>query len=282
MSSIITEPGIYKDLPNEVYHRSAGISNSGIGLLIPPNCPALYHYQYLSGEYERKENKAFDIGSAVHTLVLEPEKFDGQYACITDKPPVRRGAEGQKKYDEFMSQYEGKTVLSIEDFATAKAMADAVRKHAVFKEIHGTGCVEDSIAWIDPESGVLLRTRPDFYNSRFILDVKTTKDIRPHVFQRSVFEYGYHRQGALACDGLSAATGINYDKVILFVVGKDKPHFVRAYILTQQALERGRAEYKLGARCYAHCMKTGIWPGYAEIIEDIDLPVWAFNQEIDE
>jgi len=274
---MINAPGIYKDLPNELYHKSSGISNSGLGLLIPPNCPKMYWYKYLSGQYERKESDEFVIGSAVHTLCLEPEKFDSMYYTM---PKVdRRTTAGREEYARMELQNAGMQALNIEQMAQVKSMSDAVTSHAMFKKLHGKGCVEDSIAWIDAESGALLRTRPDFYNEFLILDVKTTKDVRAHSFSRSIYDYGYHRQGAMACDGLTTITGTNYDKVVLFVVSKEPPYLVKAYVLTEAALEKGREEYKIGAKIYQQCLEANEWPGYEEIIEDVDLPYWAYNEE---
>jgi PDDEXK-like domain of unknown function (DUF3799) len=274
---VITYPGIYKDLSNEDYHKSKGISNSGIGLLIPPNCPKMYWYKYLSGEYEQKRSDDFVVGSAVHTLCLEPEKFESLYYVM---PKIdRRTTSGKEEWSRIELQNAGMQPLTPELYEQVNKMASEVTSHAMFKKLHGKGCVEDSIAWIDEESGALLRSRPDFYNEYLILDVKTTKDVRAHGFSRSIHDFGYHRQGAMACDGLSKITGTKYDKVVLFVVSKEPPYLVKAYVLTESALNKGREEYKIGAKIYQECLENGYWPGYDEIIEDIDLPHWTYNED---
>lgn len=272
---LIKEPGIYKNLSNELYHQSDGISSSGMGLIIPPNCPALYHYQYLSGKYIKPDSKEFVIGSAVHTLTLEPHTFAQRFAVC---PKVdRRTKAGAFAYNSFIQQYAGKEFLTPEQYELAQNMAAAVNSHMMFASLYGQGNIEDSVAWIDADSGALLRTRPDFYNDSFILDVKTTKDVRIHSFQRSIIDFGYHRQGAMACDGLTQMTGIKHTNVVLFVVSKEPPHLVKAYVLRDEAIEVGRMQYKHGAQIYQQCLNENRWPGYNEIIEDVDLPRWAYS-----
>lgn len=312
---IITAPGIYKGLPNEVYHDSQGVSNSGLGLLLPPNCPKLYWYQKLSGKYVRPEAKDKKIGSALHTLTLEPDTFNDRFIYEDFEPihvdeltqlnvlQAKLGKEaGKFEYDmlkakvetqklrrkkrdaEFLERCAGKEVLSRKEYDIVSTMAESVRSHAIWKEMIGDkkGCVEDSIAWTDPETGVLLRTRPDYYNDELIVDVKTSKDNSPWAFARSVLEYGYHRQGAMACDGLTNLYGRVYDDVLLFVVSKTAPYFVRCYVIDAASLERGRVEYKQGAMIYKQAVESGVWESYPEIIEDISLPKYAFRSFEDE
>ncbi len=272
---IITEPGIYKGLSIEDYHKSEGISNSGIGLIIPPNCPKLYWHQYLSGNYVKAESEGMTIGSAVHTLALEPHRFDELYFVISNFD--RRTTAGKEGYAASLLEAGGRALLNDSQFKQAKAMADSITSHRLFKNLRGDGHVEDSIAWIDDESGALLRARPDFYNDSIIMDIKTTRDVRRHSFSKAIHDYGYHRQGAMACDGLSKATGRKYENVVLFLVS-DEPYLTKAYVLSTEALEMGRFQYKEGAQLYQECLKSNNWPGYDEAIEEIDLPSWAYHE----
>jgi exodeoxyribonuclease VIII len=156
-----------------------------------------------------------------------------------------------------------------------------VKSHTVWRNLHKTitepPCIEYSVAWEDEEHGVLLRSRPDFFSGDIIIDLKTTKDSSPASFSRAIAEYSYHRQAALACDGLTKMTGKLFNNVILFVVDKTPPYFTRCYVLPQSAINQGRYEYKEAARIYAECIRTQEWPGYPEIIEDLDIPAWAYR-----
>src|SRR6266705_6371893 len=67
----ITEPGLYGDIPEDVYHRDPvperSLSVTSSKLLLPPSCPAIFKYRRDHGS---KPSRAMDAGSRVHALVL--------------------------------------------------------------------------------------------------------------------------------------------------------------------------------------------------------------------
>ena len=278
---LITNPGIYKDISNEDYHKSLGLSSSKMSLLLPPSCPR--NFRYHEDHVAHKETDAFNLGTAVHTLCFEPLEFAKRFFCVQEIPK-RNSTIGKVAYDGMIRQAGNRMVLDSEENYTVQSMARNVINHTVWKnlmkKINSEGqapCIENSLAWIDDDHKVLLRSRPDFYTNDIIIDLKTTKDSSPGAFSRAVAEYGYHRQAALACAGLNKLTGRSYDNVILFVVDKNPPYFARCYVLNQSALQQGIVEYKKAAEIYAQCCKTSDWPSYPEIVEDLDIPNWAYR-----
>lgn len=272
---MLEQIGIHKNVPNEVYHKSPGISSSGISLIL--DCPKRYWYQYLSNEASREDTRSMLIGQALHTMVLEPDTFNDRFIVLPELD--RRTKAGKEAYEQFINESQGKIVLPSSDYESAKQMADNVKAHRMYEKIYGVGNIEDSCLWKDKDTGVLLRSRPDYYNDFLIIDVKTTKDASPQAFASSMATYGYHRQAAMACDALTELTGCPYETVIQFVVENTAPYLVAAYAIKQDAIELGRKQYKEGARIYAECMRTNNWPGYPEILTEIDLPNWFYYRE---
>jgi exodeoxyribonuclease VIII len=238
----------------------------------------MFWYQNLSGKVERKSTDSFELGTAVHTLVFEPQEFSNRFHCVQEIPK-RNTSIGKAAFTGMEKNAAGRLILDKADQDTIYWMSSNVTSHAMWKSVKGdkAGCIEDSLAWIDPESGVLLRSRPDFYTDQIIIDLKTTKDSSPFSFQKAVSDYAYHRQGALSTDGLCVLTDRHYENVILFVVDKNPPHFVRCYVLTDNAINQGRYEYKYAADQYKKCITSGIWESHPEIIEDLDIPGWAYR-----
>lgn len=280
---LIELPGLYKGVPNEDYHASPGISSSGISLIVEPNCPKVYWDRYLSGDFPPKKAEHFLLGSALHTLTLEPETFHDRFHVF--KKINRTTTAGKESYAEQLMISGGKKILDEQEYNHINEMAKSVKEHALFKKLKRKGFVEDSLMWRDRDTGALLRSRPDFYTyvegyGFLILDVKTTNDISPRAFSYSLEEWGYHRQGAMACDGLTEVTGDKYDTVVLFVVSKQRPYLSRSYLIGDISIQEGRAQYKRGAEVYQRCLDSGIWPGYDEILTDINLPARAFRSEM--
>lgn len=73
------KPGIYRGIPNDMYHGGPGISKSGLDLI--RKSPA--HYRAVvnaaNDNEERKPTLAQFIGTALHCLVLEPGEFVRTY-----------------------------------------------------------------------------------------------------------------------------------------------------------------------------------------------------------
>src|SRR3954447_1872247 len=73
------EPGIYFDLPEEIYHAAEGLSCSGIKHLTVSKLN--YWHKNLNPHREPEDDKgARRFGKAVHSLALEPERFHRTFA----------------------------------------------------------------------------------------------------------------------------------------------------------------------------------------------------------
>lgn len=73
------KPGIYFDLPNEEYHGGEGINK---GLLDVVERSAQHAKAAMDRVNDNAPEKGWRlIGSALHVLILEPEKFPEQYVC---------------------------------------------------------------------------------------------------------------------------------------------------------------------------------------------------------
>lgn len=81
------EPGRYPDIPNDVYHSSNGISSS---MLKDARISLMYYnLRHVSKIILRENKRCFDLGSAFHTLTMEPEKFGSEFSV---RPEIPEGA----------------------------------------------------------------------------------------------------------------------------------------------------------------------------------------------
>lgn len=78
------EPGRYEDVPNAVYHSANGISSTMLkDVLISP---MYYHGRHIAGTIPREQNDAMLRGTIIHSYVLEPEKFEDEFAVPAEMP----------------------------------------------------------------------------------------------------------------------------------------------------------------------------------------------------
>ena len=59
---------------------------------------------------------------------------------------------------------------------------------------------------------------------------------------------------------------------------KGRPHLVTAANVSEAAQQVGLEEIKDALGTYATCAESGLWPGYASEIIDLDLPEWAYKR----
>ena len=267
-------PGIYKNIPIEEYHAEEGISSTGISLIM--DCPKRYWWEFVSGSERHKKAKQYEMGSALHTCILEPDKFQERFYLARETFDMRTkaGKEAMAKAEE---EANGKIILRGVDCELLLAMECSVKEHSIWQKIKlNEGNIESSIYWDGGIYKTRLRSRPDFFNEDVVIDLKTTDCLSN--FSKSVYNLGYHRQAVMQLDGLKKIDGRNR-YFAFFVVEKKPPYLTACFTLDEAALKQGRKEYLNAAAVYSECLKANEWPGYEEKIQILSLPKWATEKE---
>lgn len=192
-----------------------------------------------------------------------------------------------------------RNVLDADAWDQLHRMRDAVMAHPAASALLTAvpGKAEQSVYWIDAETGELCRCRPDFWRQDgVIVDLKTCEDASPEGFAKSIHNWRYHVQHPFYQDGinamreqlLAASEGDEFPPEIpapvrafvFLAVEKKAPHAVAVYLLDQEAVELGRMEYRRDLNTLHQCITTNNWPGYGDAIQPITLPAWAFTKAI--
>lgn len=282
-SDPITEPGVY-DLTDDEYHAdpvpAGSLSATGARQLLPPNCPALFHY---NRTHPQPHNQVFDLGKAAHRLVLG----SGPDLAVIDATDWRTKAAKEARAEAYEA---GAVPILAEEHQQVLAMADAIREHPIASVLFdpARGRAEQSLFWIDQPSGVWRRARFDWLPDQIsmagrliIPDYKTTAKADLRSIQKSVHTYGYHQQGAWYQDA-ALALGLAENAAFVFVFQeKVPPYLVTVVELDVTALMIGRTLNRKAIDVYRHCTATGRWPGYADDIELVALPTYAEIQHND-
>lgn len=268
MTVAITEPGIY-EVPEAEYHAdrslvpTLGRSLSSTGAKAILDSPARFAYQ----REHPVVKDAYDFGSVAHGLLL-----GGVDVAVIDADSWRTKA-AQEQRDE--ARAAGRIPMLTADHDRAIDLVDAVLAHPVAGAIfRADGKAEQSLYWIDDETGVTCRGRIDWLHPRAIVDLKTTINASPGKFSRALVDYGYALQAEWYAQGYEAVTGERLPFVHV-VVEKEPPHLVAVYQVDAEALAYGADRAAEARRIYAECESTDDWPGYSPEIELVSLPAWA-------
>ena len=181
---------------------------------------------------ERESTPAMIKGSLIHTLILEPEKFESSYAIW--KGGRRAGGE----YTTFCELNASKEIIKPEDLDEVTPIAELARKNILIKNLKGT---ELLIEW--DFAGVPFKGFVDGYGDGFILDIKTTSDASPKAFLRDFVKYKYYWQAALYLHA-NRALNLAGDLPDFFIVAVETnaPFNVQVYKVAPEFIDKGFTE----------------------------------------
>jgi PDDEXK-like domain of unknown function (DUF3799) len=268
----VFKDGVY-DISNEQYHAADGISRSRLMLL--DKSPYHYWYEVLSGEAEKREpTPAMSIGSAFHTLLLEPEKFGIEFAV---SPKIdRRTKQGKEDWEEFSKGSEGKIILSDDQFLKVMKMVDLINRHEIVTTLLDEAKFEQSIFWTDKETGLQFKCRPDIWSQKMVVDLKTTADADLHSFTRSSLNYGYYLQAGMVFEACKAI-GQPFEMFVTLACEKEAPHVPAVFMMTDEALQFGIDQFNSYKKRIKKCYDSNEWPGYP--VQELGLPKYATINE---
>jgi hypothetical protein len=247
------------------------------------------------------DTAALSLGRAIHSAVLEPDDFAKRY-LLAERCEAMKKTDGKRcsnmgiVYDGAQGWFCGVhgstaqadptvTILTPDDYARTIKVRDSVFAHRASKLLPQTGQRELSLAWTDETTGTLCKARFDGFSPAIaggvVVDIKSTRDASPLAFERSIFSYGYHRQGALYLEG-AKALGFAAEHFAIIAVEKEPPFAVAIYRLTEGALDAGAEQIRPLLARYAECIERDEWPGYSQDVQDIALPNYAWAQIDDE
>src|SRR5208337_3579998 len=195
------------------------------------------HYRYALDH--PKESDAMTLGIATHVAVLEPERFEKQFAVWTKRTDggamsPRRG----KDWDEFSLLNASRTILTQDEARISKEIAKAVRSDATAMKYLELGEPEVTLEWTLGERHC--KGRIDWFTGGpIIVGLNTTRDCRPYQFGSQAAKLDYAIQWAWYADGFEANSG-KTPRMVEVVVESAPPYAVATYLIEDDLLVQGR------------------------------------------
>lgn len=282
----ITKPGIYSNLPIEVYHSDCceGPSASSTNLRTVVNeSPADYwDTSYLNPEVEKaefEESEALLLGRAVHHLILGQQGFAAEFVIQPDTYVPTKGKDaGEKKKWTYAAEdckawravqrKAHKSILTLAQVETIKGMAKTLARDDMVKLGLLNGLVEHSLFWRDKKTGIWCKIRPDTIPvlvrggaSADVSDLKTILGVDYSDMEKSYDENGYYMQAGLIREGLKQVLNMSVSTFTLQFVEKKRPFSTRPVILDEDDLDLGDTANRVGLDVMHRCLLDKSWPG---------------------
>lgn len=263
-------------MPADDYHAVRAVSSSALKAFIL-KCPARAR-AVIEGRV-KESTATMELGTAVHTAVLEADKFDLIYRV---GPEVSRAT---SEWKAFAAQcgIDGVTPLKPSENATIIGMRESLwNDPGVSKILKACESRELSIFWNDEETGLYCKARIDIYGARVaaLLDLKTTASACLDDFARTMFNQGYHIQIPWYTRGARAA-GLSVNTSGILAIETVPDYVPCIFQIPPATFALGAKEIQKALPRLAECFNTGVWPGYMTDGRPVELnaPRWAWNGE---
>lgn len=248
MKTKIIPNELIEDLSNDDYHAQLGpeehyYSSSQIKDMLKD--PELFHSKYITGELKQESKPQFDIGSYIHTAVLEPHLLDKECA-------VYQGRRSGKKWEEFQEANKGKAIITQAEVIKAENAINGLKNSPVCMELVEGGKPEISL-FLTNFMGIRAKVRFDTLSLTkdysYIADVKsTTGNVKEEwSLRQKVHSFGYDVSAAMYVDMVNTFIKQQnldvafVDEFWLLFATKDMPQ-AKAWCLTGEMLDVGRAK----------------------------------------
>jgi len=270
--------GINKEISNKDYHSDREfVSSSGLKLLYEN--PREYYERYVLGvkvSTPPKLQAAFDFGSYLHTMILEPELLSDEYLIYTGPEEDEEAIESMREANT------SKTIITASQVKAANNLYKNYSGETVLLGSHGSekevplssffqgGHAEQTFcAELD---GVKVKVRCDYRKETSdgvfsIQDVKTTsgKRLSRYDVEKICTKYSYALSAALYCDVVEKCTGEKHDFYFMFL--SKTSNNVSMFKASEEFLERGRRQYKIALKRLKKARESGVY--YEHKIEEL-------------
>lgn len=302
------------ELRNEQYHADTEHIN-GSGLWnIYDRCPAAWRYK----DEEDEQSKALVFGTGSHTALLEPERFEAEYARMPTKEDfgaellvtvsdmnswakergikglsgktkaevikiIRSTGEPVRIYDEERLFAElnakGRMLLEGDDYDAIIQMRAVIHANSYYSSLLSGAYSEVSI--LGELLGEPSKVRFDcLTRGGDIIDYKTAVSAKPDEFFRHAARLGYFMKMTMQHDMFVEAYGHAPRSVNLLVQEKKSPFIPALIRLTDEQLRIGRIQLRSAMEIYKACKKANSWPGYSmgNPVIEMETPEWFKKQ----
>lgn len=261
------QPGVHDNIPNAAYHADPAVGSTTLRELLDEDAAGLFEFKR---SQPQEPNPVFEFGTALHELVLESETGGVEVLPFTEW----RTKEAKEAVAEVRAA--GKIPLKPAEWATLQQARDSVMANSWACALLTGHVAEQTLITPDPETGLMLKARPDARTS-VIADLKSTRNANPRYMERKgIPEFGYHQSAAHYQDVWHALTGERLE-FHLICVEKTAPYRVSVVQVSPEYIEDGRRRNRKALELYAHGLETGQWPTWPATYT-AEPPAWLADQ----
>lgn len=223
---------IKKKDTNLEYHSHDSISASGLKTIYKKSV-----YHYLNQE-EFISTPSMNFGSAVHSVLLEPEKKE---IIALPKNLNLRTKKDRAYKSQIIKDNQDKIIVTSEE----KQSLDQIIQNALNNKLANQLLFtldEIEYSYYGEYKSIPCRIRPDgIKKGKYIIDIKTCQDASPKSFRNAIYKYAYHLQCCFYCEML----GYDPHEFRFIAIENRYPYDVAVYSLSDDLIEKGKIAWRI-------------------------------------
>lgn len=234
-----------------------------------------YAYDYINGliTYSPASQVAMNLGSAAHTILLEPHLFETEW-CVSPKFDGRTtdGKNGKKLFEEMNL---GKNIITDVEFDLIKLFTTACYRNTEVSRILKD--YEKEKTYQFELDGIEMKARLDLVSEKdnVVIDLKTTKDASPKEFTTDLIGRNYDVQmfhyAHAAMSGKIGSMPNIYVIALETISGEMALYNITNIVYSDYT----KAKYAKSIETYKRILTMKERPvKYSENIVSLDLPYW--------
>lgn len=256
--------GVHPTMPADTYHEQRKFIGSSS--LAKMDLSPRHFYQ--AWTIPSGPTAAMFKGNLIHSLLLEQDIERFVRRPLNEKGDLVRS--NSKEYAAFLAENPGKEPVHPDDFDPMYDMLTSFCDNERAMAMMNKSRIEHSVFAQDPESGLLLKARPDIWGSGFISDLKSTSNMRG--FNRQIFALMYDVKLAHYAKVIEYATGEVIDQVYYIAHESNAPYCSQIFTLSKDDFKAAKEKWRILLNQISVCSKTGNWPGYSDEIHIAEKP----------
>lgn len=273
------KPGRYEDIDNEIYHQNIHALN--MSTLKHMDTSPAHCFEALTnadvGAKTPQQTANLDLGSAIHTAILEPDLFVDAYHVHP------KGNKNSNDYKVAAGELRmaGWTLLSQKDIDTCNRITEKIQRtpSAARDLIRAASATEVSYV-IEGPFGIPCKVRPDLEveEAGIIVDLKSTRSAKRYEFERQMEGLGYHLSVPWYMDNLERHAPGKWTQHMFLCVEKEPPYEFAIFTVKPDALALAQREVDRLYSDFAKCLLEGSWPGYPREVQSVGVPQYAHTK----
>lgn len=257
--------GIDKNLPADIYHSQPHFIGSS-SIVQMDKSPKHFHQAWTQPASEPSTAQA--RGTLIHSLLLEQDIARYVRRPLNEKGELVRS--NSKEYAAFLAENSGKVPTHPDDFDQMYAMLTSYCENSRAMAMMRDSAIEHSVFAQDPETGLLLKARPDIWGLGHLADLKSTSNIRG--FERQIFTQMYDVRLAHYAKTIEYATGEALDEFFFIAYESSAPYCSKTFRMKSADMKAAKEKWRQLINQVAVCQKNGAWPGYDDSIQLVEKP----------